>query len=160
MRGTILQVNTSNGGMPKTAIAEGRVSELGVDGDRQNHPDHHGGPEKAVLLIAIEIIEELKAQGYPLFPGAMGENLTISGIDIRALRIGDRVRAGAVELQLTKIRKPCRQLLVYGETLGSAIFDPAVKAGDATSPRWGMSGFYARVITPGEVRAGDPIEVV
>lgn len=159
MQGTIVQVNISNGGMPKTPIAEGIVSELGIEGDHHNHPEFHGGPEKAILLISIEIIEELKMQGYPLYPGAMGENLTTSGIDIRALRIGDRVRAGGVELELTKIRKPCRQLRVYGETLGETIYDPAVKAGDTTSPRWAMSGFYARVTAPGTVRAGDAISV-
>jgi MOSC domain-containing protein YiiM len=159
-QGTLLQVNISKGGLPKSAISEGLVTPLGLDGDMQAHTEFHGGPEKAILLIAEEIIEELKSQGYPLFRGAMGENLTTSGIDIRALRIGDRLRVGEVELELTKVRKPCRQLHVYGETLGAAIFDRVVKEGDASSPRWGMSGFYAKVITPGRVQPGDIISIV
>ena len=160
MRGIVLQVNISNGGLPKSAIAEGLIGELGIAGDLHNHTEIHGGPEKAILIIAMEIIEELKGQGYPLYPGAMGENLTTSGIDIRALRPGDRLAVGDAELQLTKIRKPCRQLRVYGEAIGDAVYDPTVKAGDSTSPRWGMSGFYAKVLRGGPVRAGDSVSLV
>jgi MOSC domain-containing protein YiiM len=133
---------------------------LGVEGDQHAHPQFHGGPEKAILLIANEVLEELKQRGYPLFPGAMGENLTTSGIDVRALRFGDRLRAGTAEIQLTKMRVPCSQLYVYGEMLGREVYDKQVKAGDPSSPRWGMSGFYARVLTPGEVRPGDIIAIV
>jgi MOSC domain-containing protein YiiM len=159
MQGSIIQVSISNGGLPKSPISEGLISALGIEGDHHNHPEFHGGPEKAILLIANEIIEELKSLGYPLYPGAMGENITTTGIDIRALRIGDKVRVGDVELELTKVRKPCRQLKVFGEALGDAVYDPQVKAGDSTSPRWGMSGFYARVLTHGRVRAGDTVSV-
>ena len=159
MQGTILQVNISNGGLPKWSVPEGLIGPLGVSGDLHKHMEFHGGPEKALLLIANEILEELKAQGYPLFPGAMGENLTTSGLDVRALRLGDRLRAGTVELELTRIRKPCKQLWVYGQTIGDAVYDQQVKAGDPASPRWGMSGFYARVLSEGTVRTGDAIYV-
>jgi MOSC domain-containing protein YiiM len=160
MRGTVLQVNISQGGLPKFPVSEGLIDLLGIKGDIHKHTEFHGGPDKAILLIANEIIEELKAGGYPLFPGAMGENLTITGIDARALRIGDRVQVGEVELELTKVRKPCKQLLIFGDDIGQAIYDPVVKAGDPNSPRWGMSGFYAKVIAPGEVRAGDIVSVM
>ena len=159
MQGTILQVSISKGGLPKSAIEEGLIGELGIEGDLHKHTEFHGGPEKAILIIGIEIIEELKQAGYPLFPGAMGENLTTRGIDLRALRLGDRLQAGTSRLELTKIRKPCRQLRVFGETLGEAIYDLIVKAGDPNSPRWGMSGFYARVLASGHVQAGDIISI-
>jgi MOSC domain-containing protein YiiM len=160
MPGTILQVNISPGGLPKRPIAEGLITTLGLEGDAHAHPEFHGGPRKAILLIASEILEELQARGYPLFPGAMGENLTTGGIDIRGLRIGDRLRAGDAELEITAPRTPCRQLDVYGDTLGRETYDKFVKALNPETPRWGMSGFYASVVSPGRVRRGDIIAVV
>jgi MOSC domain-containing protein YiiM len=95
-----------------------------------------------------------------LFPGALGENLTTAGIDHKALRGGQRFQAGSVLLELTKVRVPCRTLDVYGPTIQAELYDRAVKAGDVTSPRWAMSGFYARVVEPGRIIPGDIIRLV
>ena len=160
MAGTILQVNISQGGMPKRPIGVGTVTPLGVEGDRHAHPQFHGGPAKAILLIASEVIDELAAKGYPVEPGSLGENLTTRGIDIQSLRPGDRLRAGGAVLEITTPRGPCSQLDVYGPTIKQEIYDRKVKALDPSSARWGMSGFYASVLSPGPVGAGDPIEVL
>ena len=160
MEGTIVQVNLSLGGLPKRAVRLGFVNVLGIEGDRHAHPEIHGGERKAILLIASEVVDELTARGYPLFYGALGENLTTRGIDVRDIRIGDQVRAGGAMLEITQPRGPCTQLDVYGESLKYEIYDPRVKARDHTSARWGMSGFYARVIAPGPVGPGDIIAVV
>jgi MOSC domain-containing protein YiiM len=159
MQGTIVQISISPGGLPKRPIVQGIVAELGIEGDGHAHPTIHGGPSKAILLIAAEIIDELTARGYPLFYGALGENLTVRGIPIRELRIGDRLQAGAVLLEITQPRGPCTALDVYGETLKAAIYDAGVKARDPASPRWGMSGFYARVVECGVIRVADAISV-
>jgi MOSC domain-containing protein YiiM len=150
--GTILQVNISPGGLPKRPIKGGLITFLGIEGDGHAHSEFHGGPQKAVLLVASEILDELKERCYPLFPGAMGENLTTHGIDLRDLRIGDRLRAGGAELEITAPRVPCSQLNVYGAALKRQIVPDAA--------RWGMSGLYAGVVSPGEVRPGDIIAVV
>ncbi len=160
MQGTIIQVSVSAGGLPKKAIAEGIVAELGIAGDLHAHPEIHGGPQKAILLVAAEVVDELKARGYPLFYGALGENLTTRGIDVRKLRIGDRLRAGRAELRITKPRGPCSALDVYGASLKTEIYDAGVKALDPASPHWGMSGWYAAVTAPGVVRPEDIIAVV
>jgi len=133
---------------------------MGIEGDGHAHPHIHGGPRKAVLIIAAEIVEEMQAAGYPVFFGALGENLTTRGIDVRRLRIGDRLRAGGALLEITQPRGPCSALDIYGETLGRAIYDKKVKALDHTSPRWGMAGFYASVVEPGPVGVSDIIAVV
>ena len=160
MQGTILQVNTSRGGLPKRAIAGGLITPLGIEGDLHAHPSIHGGPRKAILIIASEIVDELTARGYPLFYGALGENLTTRGIRMRDLRVGDQIRAGGALLEITQPRGPCTALDFYGESLKSEIYDARVKALDYTSPHWGMSGMYTRVLTPGPVESGDTIEVV
>jgi MOSC domain-containing protein YiiM len=158
--GIIVQINVSLGGIPKRPIASGMLTPLGLAGDACAHPQIHGGPVQAVLLIAAETIDELKARGYPVFYGALGENLTTRGLDYRQLRIGHQLRAGAAVLEITKVRGPCGALDVYGPAIKQEIYDSQMTAGDPTSPRWGMSGFYARVIQPGTVHPNDPVLVL
>jgi MOSC domain-containing protein YiiM len=157
LTGTILQISISPGGIPKRAVPEALITPEGIRGDRWSHPEIHGGPNQALLIITSEGIDELVAQGFPLYPGALGENLTTLGLDRRQFRIGQRYRAGEVFLEITKRRAPCATLNVYGPGIQRAVFDPQVKAGDAASPRWGLSGFYARVLKVGTVRPGDLI---
>ena len=136
------------------------MTPLGFEGDGHVHPQVHGGPLKAVLLIANEDIDHLHGLGYPVYPGALGENITTIGIDFRRMRLGQRFHLGQAFIELTRVRIPCSMLDVYntaGEPIQNAIYDKRVKAGDAASPRWGLSGFYARVLETGLVRQGDII---
>lgn len=160
MQGCIVQVSVSLGGLPKRAVSGGLITPLGIEGDLHAHPGIHGGPRKAILLVASEVIDELITRGYPLFPGALGENLTTRGIAIRDIRVGDRLRAGGATLEITEPRGPCTALDIYGKSLKDEISDERVRALDHTSPRWGMSGFYASVVAPGPVRPNDIIAVV
>ena len=158
MFGRIAHINISHGGVPKHPIPDALVHPLGVEGDAHAHPHIHGGPNQAILLITSEAIEELRAQGFPVYPGALGENITTEGIDRRQMRAGQRYRLGDVILELTKVRAPCNQLDGYGAGIHEAMYNkPAVKAGDATTPTWAISGFYATVIQGGMIRVGAPI---
>ena len=133
-------------------------------GDSWAHPQSHGGPDKAILLITSETLDELQALGYGVYPGALGENFTTAGLDRRQIRLGDRYRTGAAIIEICKMRAPCSTLDVYNtaalQRIQEVIFDPRVKAGDPDSPRWGLAGFYARVIRDGLVRAGDRITML
>ena len=146
--------------MPKRAIREGNITPLGIAGDDHAHPEIHGGPSQAVLLISSEAIAELTAQGFPLYPGALGENITTTGIDRKQWRVGQRWRIGLAIVELTKVRAPCSQLSVYGPGLQKAVYDAKVNGGDPSSPLWALSGFYASVVQPGLVRPGDPISLL
>jgi MOSC domain-containing protein YiiM len=154
--GTVLQVGVSRGGIPKRAILSGELSAAGIAGDAWRYP-FHGGARKAILLVTIEGIDELIAQGFPLFPGALGENLTTRGLDRHALRLGQRLKVGDAAIELTTIRTPCATLDVYGPGVQAAMYDAQVQKGDADSPLWGLSGFYASVVRPGTVCPGDAI---
>lgn len=159
--GTIFQINVSKGGIPKRAIAEAYLATTGVDGDSWAHPKFHGGPQQAVLLITCEGLDELSAQSYPVYPGGLGENLTTVGLDRRAIRIGDRFQAGEAIVEITKLRVPCATLNVFNtpglRKIQAKLYDDQVKAGNSSSPLWGLSGFYARVLQPGLLRTGDSI---
>lgn len=157
--GSVLQISVSAGGVPKRAVPEAVVIELGLDGDQHAHPELHGGARQALLFITAEGIEELKQAGFPVFPGALGENITTTGLDHRTWRIGQRWRVGPdVVVELTKIRVPCKTLNRYGAgAIQKAVYDEVVKAGDPSSPHWGLSGCYARVVECGTVHTGDII---
>jgi MOSC domain-containing protein YiiM len=157
---SILQINISPGGVPKRSIPDAIVTALGIQGDLHAHPAIHGGPSKALLLITSEGLGELMISGFPLYPGALGENITTCGLDRRELRIGQRWRIGQIVVELTKVRAPCATIQIYGADLPEAIYDQKLKAGDAASPRWGLSGFYASVVRPGPIWVGDPIALL
>jgi MOSC domain-containing protein YiiM len=161
MRGVIEQVSISAGGIPKRAIAESIAGPLGLAGDHHNHPLIHGGPRKAILLVSQETIHMLRLEGFPLFPGALGENLTVSGMDFRQIRVGQRFRAGDAAIEITQRRAPCRTLDAYNSmdrpVIQERIFDELAREGDPASPHWGISGFYASVVMPGIIKTGDTI---
>jgi len=157
MTGVVVQVSISAGGVPNRVTKEGNVTRNGIEGDGWRHPAFHGTAKRAILLITSESVDELAAQGFPVFYGALGENITTRGLDRRSLRIGQRFRAGQAVIELTEVRLPCDTLSVYGAGIQAAIYDDRAQAGDTASLVWGMSGFYASVREPGILRAGDPI---
>ena len=95
MTGTVVQVSVSQGGIPKLAIRSAELTERGIIGDRCRYL-FHGSKRQAILLVTLEGINELISQGFPLFTGALGENLTTRGLDRRELRIGQRFEVAAV----------------------------------------------------------------
>lgn len=157
-------MNVSAGGIPKLPIAEAYLAVTGLAGDSWAHPKFHGGPKQAVLLITAEGLEELRDQGYAVHPGALGENFTTQGIDRRRIQLGAQLRVGATLIEITKMRVPCATLDRFNKPaipkIQEALFDRQVKAGDTSSRRWGLGGFYARVIEPGLVKTSDPITVI
>lgn len=160
MPGAILQISVSRGGLPKRAIPQADVGPLGIAGDDYAHPQIHGGSRQAILLISAEAIAELSALGFALYPGALGENITTIGVDRAQWRTGQRWRLGHVIVEFTKVRAPCDTLSIYGPGIHKAVYDAQVKAGDPSSPRWALSGFYASVVRPGTIWPGDPISLL
>src|SRR6266498_1535833 len=99
-------------GIWKEPVA-GRVAVLAesLAGDHQADPRFHGGPRKSLYAYASEDYlwwqEEL---GRPMGPGTFGENLTLSGLDLNDVRLGERLRFGTAVLQATQPRFPCWKL--------------------------------------------------
>src|ERR1043165_2763657 len=93
--GRLTSINRSDGGVPKLPVPAAQVTAAGVVGDRQRNLKYHGGPDRAVCLLAQEVIDDLAAQGHPIRPGSTGENLTIAGIDWSSLAPGAQLRVGA-----------------------------------------------------------------
>ena len=92
--GRIFQLNRSPGGVPKLPVREVHVATLGLEGDGHAHPKVHGGPDRAVCLLSLELIQLLQAEGHPIYPGSTGENVTVSGLDWATLVPGARLLLG------------------------------------------------------------------
>ena len=159
MTATILQVSVSKGGVPKHSIPLGILTPTGLEGDRQAHPDIHGGPQQAVLLITAEGIAELAAQGFPLTARFVRREPNHQRHPAVKNGASDNAGKSAPEavIEITKRRAPCQTLNVYGPGLQAAIYDSLTAAGDPSSPKWGLSGFYASVVRPGIIQPGDEI---
>lgn len=157
MKGKLVQLNISPGGMPKLPIKKAFVSFDRVEGDAHRHHDH-GGRQRAVCLFSVELIADLKKEGYTLYPGAMGENFTTEGLDYHAIRLGDVFQVGnEVQIKINRIRIPCASLDMYGKGIPEKIYDAEVKQGNVETFKWGRSGYKCEVLKEGTVRPGDKI---
>lgn len=150
---SISQLNTSTGGVPKKPVPRASIDATGIVGDRQNDQKHHGGPDRALCLFSLEVIQRLKSEGHPIEPGYAGENLTISGLDWVDVVPGSRLKIGAdVEIEITSYTAPCAKNAQW-------FLD-----GDFTrmmqSRHPGESRVYARVLSRGDIEVGDPVELI
>ena len=108
MTGRIVQINVSAGGVPKRPVPRARVTRLGIEGDRHRNAQLHGGPDRALCLFSIEQIEALQAEGHPVEPGTLGENLTLAGLEWASVRPADVFRLGEeVLVEVTRFTSPC-----------------------------------------------------
>jgi MOSC domain-containing protein YiiM len=148
--GRIFQISLSDGGLPKLARQLAEVVPLGLVGDRQEETDVHGGPDRALCLYSLERILALQAEAHPIFTGAMGENLTLSGIAWELMVPGARLRlGGTVVVELTRYTTPCNNLIPY------FIDGDYSRVAQKRCPGW--SRLYARVLQVGRVQVGDRV---
>lgn len=153
MNGRIVQISVSPGGVPKTPVPSAEVTHAGVEGDAHRDLEHHGGPDRAICLFALEQIRALQAEGHPVVPGALGENVTLEGVEWAHVVPGSRLQLGRhVLLEVTRYTSPCLNI------------KPAFSHGDYSRvsekrhPGW--SRVYARVLVPGRIEAGDTVRVL
>lgn len=149
--GRVIQVNVSAGGVPKLRVAAAQVGRDGLEGDAHDHDAVHGGPHRAVCLMAIEAIERVQADGHlGVEPGAVGENLTTSGIDVTGAVVGEHWAVGSAVLEVSQPRTPCFKL---GIRMGDQYFPPRFAAA-------GRPGAYLRIVSEGDIAPGDAIRVL
>ena len=147
------QINVSDGGVPKYPVLEAKISTEGVEGDRQRNLKVHGGPDRAVCLFSLELIERMQDEGHSIDAGSSGENLTLAGLDWDTLAPGTTLKIGPdVQLEVASYCAPCEHNARWFR-------DGDIKRiSQRTNPGW--SRLYARVLRPGVVRSGDVVEVM
>ena len=149
----IVRISVSPGGVPKRPVPSARVTALGLEGDAQRDLEHHGGPERALCIFSQERIQALQAEGHPITPGSIGENLTIEGIDWNAVMPGTYLRLGEdVVVQVTRYTSPCLNITA------SFLHRDYSRVAQKRHP--GDSRVYARVLREGSLTSGDPVRLL
>jgi MOSC domain-containing protein YiiM len=141
-------------GIPKRPVTGLTITADGVTGDfnRWRTEKANGDPDQAVLLHSVELLADLNAEGWPVKPGDLGENLTVAELAASLLVPGARVASGEVILEISKPCDPCTILysLPYVGLERGPAFVCTLK---------GRRGWFARVVQGGSVEVGFPIEV-
>lgn len=151
MGGVLHSINVSNGGVPKRPRDTAELRFSGVSGDRQRDLRYHGGPTRAVSLYSLELICALQAEGHPLEPGSIGENLTLAGVAWARMLPGASLHVGDALLELTAYAAPCTNLLPYFRE------GQFKRVSQKVHPGW--SRLYARVLREAPVKVGDPVRL-
>lgn len=138
--GKIVALNISKKkGIPKSNVESVKlIEDWGIEGDV-----HAGKWHRQVSFLAIESIEKMRAKGLNVRPGAFAENITTEFVDIPNLHVGDILKIGEAELEITQIGKECHSKC--------AIY---YQAGDCVMPR---EGIFAKVIKGGKIYLYDEV---
>jgi MOSC domain-containing protein YiiM len=142
------------------------LAGLGVEGDAHLGPtvqhrsrvarDPTQPNLRQVHLLHRELLESLENQGFVIGPGDIGENILTRDIDLLGLPTGTVLRIGAAaEIRVTGLRNPCLQLDRFKPGLMAATLDR-----DAEGNLIRKAGVMAVVLTDGEIRPGDAIQVI
>jgi MOSC domain-containing protein YiiM len=168
MNGRVVQINRKpetpgQHGLPKLPVSSIHVTRHGLEGDfnRFRHDAKADDPSRAVLLLPLETIQQLNAEGWPVKPGDMGENITTEGIPYDDFVVGDQYRLGEVIIQITEPCTACRYLesLPYVQEAKGVEFITTLtrtEGGALVNRR----GWYASVVEEGTISQGDAIEPV
>jgi MOSC domain-containing protein YiiM len=148
--GELVQISSSDGGVPKTAVDRAHVAVAGLEGDRQRTRLHHGRPWQALCLWSADVIDALASDGHPIGYGSAGENLTVRAITWSSIRPGTQLTIGEVRCEISTHADPCKQNARWFSDLNFMRIAP-------TEP--GMSRMYASVLVPGVVNVGDQVVV-
>ncbi|MPR35613.1 MOSC domain-containing protein [Salmonirosea aquatica] len=163
-----MRIISVNVGLPRTVEWSGRqvttaifkqpvatplaLDQLNFTGDRQADLTVHGGPDKAIYAYDTAHYDYWRQHldRADWAPGLFGENLTTEGLLDSEVRVGDLFQIGTAQLRAVQPRFPCYKLNVR--------FDDPQMVRRFTQA--GRSGIYFRVVEPGVIQAGDPIELV
>jgi MOSC domain-containing protein YiiM len=148
-----------------TAGAIRLVAGLGVEGDAhlgvtvkhrtRVRTDPDSPNLRQVHLIHAELHEELRAAGFMVEAGQIGENVTTRGIALFCLPTGTRLHLGAAAVvEVTGLRNPCGQLDRFQAGLTAALMGR-----DEQGKLIRKAGIMSIVLSGGDVRPGDPIEI-
>ena len=155
MNGVVNSVNVrEEGGVPKLPVRAATLRLDGIEGDynRFRTERRNGDPKRAICIFSLERIHDLQREGHPIEIGTTGENLTIEGLDWRALEVGMKFKVGGATIELSE---PCAPCNVIRESFKEHKFSRIDH-----SLEMGWSRWLASVISEGVVSVGDSVNAI
>jgi MOSC domain-containing protein YiiM len=149
--GLLVQINASDGSLPKRPIPRAALTTDGVSGDRQRDPTRRGRPFQSVCLWSAEVIDQLAAAGHPIGPGCAGENLTLRGVNWGSLRPGSLIRLTEALVELSFPARPGHD---HAPWFADRDFS---RIAHEVNPQW--APWYGWVRQPGPIQAGERVVV-
>jgi MOSC domain-containing protein YiiM len=125
----------------KSGRSDAHESRRAIAGQGLEGCAHANPPRREVLFVSKEHLDSVNVE-----PGAIRENITVDGDDVQQWPIGQRVRAGSAEFEITMVCDPCHRMDELRDGLRAELD--------------GKRGMLARVVESGEVAVGDAIELV
>lgn len=118
------------------------IENHGIEGDRKG-----GNPKRNLNVMDDVTLAELQAEGYPTDVGTLGENIILSGIDLRKLSSGTRLALGhEAVIEIGTRRVPCEQLTPLDERMPESVEERV--------------GMMCRVVRSGLIKVGDSVQIV
>ena len=138
--------------IPKLPVEQAHVSQEGVEGDynRSRHERDRDNPNRALLIMPAETIQDLNNEGWPVRPGDMGENITTEGLLNTEFYVGGQLRIGEVLAELAENTAPC-------QILGQLPYVGPQRVDEFIETLIGRRGWYARVVEGGKISVGDRV---
>ena len=149
--GRVVQLNVSDGGVPKKPVEVAEVGDRGLVGDRQAERRHHGKPLQALCIWSADVIDALRSEGHPIEAGSAGENITVAGVDWSTIRPGTQLLVGDVLAEISAWATPCKKNASW---FADRDFN---RIEHGRHPGWSRA--YAWVREPGTIRQGDTVVV-
>jgi len=159
MNSRILQINIKPNkkgqrGLPKKPVNNVFISKSGLDGDHNNFrlKKKNNDPDMAILLITKDIIDQLNNEGWPISPGDLGENLTITKLNYESIKPGQIFNIGSAKIEISLICDPCTNLKIL-PYVGDERINDFIKI------MMNRRGWYSRVLKPGKISKNDYVSL-
>ena len=146
-------MSSSQGGVPKAALASAIVDHRGIVGDRQAERQHHGKPLQALSLWSQEVIDALRSEGHPVYAGAAGENLTVAGSTGRRSGPACGSRSADASIEISAFATPCAKNAQWFSDGNFRRIDHNLHPGWSRAYVWVVEG---GTVAPGDVIVVEP----
>ena len=160
LKSKVAQINvkpkTRDGiGLPKERVSKGIITFDGIEKDFNNYRKlkKQNTIDMAIMILSMDVINQLKLEGWPVMPGDLGENLTLDNVNYKSLRSGGKYKIRNVELQISFKCAPCKKL----ENLN---YVGLSKIGNFIKTLKNRRGWYCKVLKEGTIKSGDFFEKI
>ena len=140
-------------GLPKTPVKSANIELSGLSGDhnnfRYNKKKNH--PDMAIMILSMDVLNDLNAEGWPVCPGDLGENITLKDISYDSIEPTQQYHIGSTTVEITIICDPCSTLQVLP-------YVQKKRLKEFMSTLIKRRGWYAKVLKTGKIHRGDLVK--